>query len=178
MQIDEVLTALQSPVRADLGRLLESYGGALTDEPTAAQDLQQLPQVQGLTGGQALNKAFEYGGEAGKYSAPFQFVTVASYMLANMLLTISRKTNTSSKDIQKEEAAALALKEAAAEVIAAQPKEMQQAAIGYVADYLHHTGRTPLSAQALADSMRQALSEREPRMAAHAAQHRPISAGI
>lgn len=69
VQIDEVLTALQSPVRADLGRLLESYGGALTDEPTAAQDLQQLPQVQGLTGGQALNKAFEYGGEAGKYSA-------------------------------------------------------------------------------------------------------------
>ena len=69
VQIDEVLTALQSPVRADLGRLLESYGGALTDEPTAAQDLHQLPQVQGLSGGQALNKVFEYGGEAGKYSS-------------------------------------------------------------------------------------------------------------
>jgi virulence factor Mce-like protein len=69
VQIDEVLTALQSPVRADLGRLLESYGGALTDKPTAAQDLTQLPQVQGLTGGQALNRVFEYGGEAGKYSA-------------------------------------------------------------------------------------------------------------
>jgi ABC-type transporter Mla subunit MlaD len=69
VQIDEVLTALQSPVRADLGRLLESYGGALTKEPTAAQDLSQLPQVQGLTGGQALNKVFEYGGEAGKYSS-------------------------------------------------------------------------------------------------------------
>ncbi len=69
VQIDEVLTALQSPVRADLGRLLESYGGALTDEPTAAQDLDQLPQVQGLSGGQALNKVFEFGGEAGKYSS-------------------------------------------------------------------------------------------------------------
>jgi phospholipid/cholesterol/gamma-HCH transport system substrate-binding protein len=69
VQIDEVLTALQSPVRADLGRLLESYGGALTDEPTPAQDLHQLPQVQGLSGGQALNKVFEYGGEAGKYSS-------------------------------------------------------------------------------------------------------------
>ncbi len=69
MQIDEVLTALQSPVRADLGRLLEGYGTALTHEPTASEDLTQLPQVQGLSGGQALNKVFQFGGEAGKYSA-------------------------------------------------------------------------------------------------------------
>jgi phospholipid/cholesterol/gamma-HCH transport system substrate-binding protein len=69
VQIDEVLTALQSPVRADLGRLLESYGNALTHEPTEAEDLDQLPQVKGLSGGQALNKAFQYGGAAGKYSA-------------------------------------------------------------------------------------------------------------
>jgi len=69
VQIDELLTALQSPVRADLGRLLESYGKALTHEPTAAEDLTQLPQVQGLSGAQALNKTFEFGGEAGKYSS-------------------------------------------------------------------------------------------------------------
>ena len=69
VQIDEVLTALQSPVRADLGRLLEGYGTALTHEPSAAEDLTQLPQVQGLSGGQALNKVFQFGGEAGKYSA-------------------------------------------------------------------------------------------------------------
>jgi phospholipid/cholesterol/gamma-HCH transport system substrate-binding protein len=69
VQIDELLTALQSPVRADLGRLLESYGDALTAKPTAAQDLSQLPQVQGLSGGQALNKVFEFGGEAGKYGS-------------------------------------------------------------------------------------------------------------
>jgi phospholipid/cholesterol/gamma-HCH transport system substrate-binding protein len=69
VQIDQVLTALQSPVRADLGRLLESYGDALTHEPTPAEDLNQLPQVHGLSGGQALNKVFKYGGEAGKYSS-------------------------------------------------------------------------------------------------------------
>jgi phospholipid/cholesterol/gamma-HCH transport system substrate-binding protein len=69
VQIDEVLTALQSPVRADLGRLLEGYGKALTHEPTAAEDLDQLPSVQGLSGGQALNKTFEFGAEAGKYSS-------------------------------------------------------------------------------------------------------------
>jgi phospholipid/cholesterol/gamma-HCH transport system substrate-binding protein len=69
VQIDEVLTALQSPVRADLGRLLEGYGTALTNEPSAAEDLDQLPQVKGLSGGEALNKTFQFGGEAGKYSS-------------------------------------------------------------------------------------------------------------
>jgi phospholipid/cholesterol/gamma-HCH transport system substrate-binding protein len=69
VQIDEVLTALQSPVRADLGRLLESYGTALTHEPTPEEDLSQLPQVKGLSGAQALNETFQYGGEAGKYGA-------------------------------------------------------------------------------------------------------------
>ena len=69
VQIDEVLTALQSPVRADLGRLLESYGTALTNEPTPAEDLGQLPEVQGKSGAEALNGAFKYGGEAGRYSA-------------------------------------------------------------------------------------------------------------
>jgi virulence factor Mce-like protein len=69
VQIDEVLTALQSPVRADLGRLLESYGTALTNEPTPSEDLTQLPEVRGKSGAEALNGAFQYGGEAGRYSA-------------------------------------------------------------------------------------------------------------
>jgi ABC-type transporter Mla subunit MlaD len=69
VQIDQVLSALQSPVRADLSHLLESYGNALTHEPTAAEDLNQLPEVQGVTGAGALNGAFKYGGEAGRYSS-------------------------------------------------------------------------------------------------------------
>src|SRR6185436_11219921 len=69
VQLDEVLTALQSPVRADLSRLLESYGTALTHEPTAAEDATQLPEVQGKTGAEGLNGAFRYGGPAGRYSA-------------------------------------------------------------------------------------------------------------
>jgi phospholipid/cholesterol/gamma-HCH transport system substrate-binding protein len=69
VQIDEVLTALQAPVRADLSHLLESYGTALTHKPTAAEDEGQLPEVQGKTGAQGLNGAFRYGGDAGKYSA-------------------------------------------------------------------------------------------------------------
>jgi len=69
VQIDEVLSALQSPVRADLSRLLESFGTALTHEPTAAEDATQLPEVQGRTGADALNGALKYGGDAGRYSA-------------------------------------------------------------------------------------------------------------
>lgn len=69
VQIDEVLTALQSPVRADLSRLLESYGTALMNEPTPAEDATQEPSVKGRTGAEALNNVFKYGGDAGRYSA-------------------------------------------------------------------------------------------------------------
>ena len=69
VQIDEVLTALQSPTRADLSRLLESYGTALTHKPTAAEDVTQLPEVRGKSGAEAFNGALKYGGDAGRYSA-------------------------------------------------------------------------------------------------------------
>ena len=69
VQLDEILTALQSPVRADLGRLLEGFGTALNHEPTAAEDATQLPEVQGKTGGEALNGVLHYGGDAGRYGA-------------------------------------------------------------------------------------------------------------
>lgn len=69
VQLDQVLTALQAPVRADLSRLLESYGKALNRKPTPAEDLDQLPEVKGISGAEALNKAFRYGGAAGRYSA-------------------------------------------------------------------------------------------------------------
>jgi virulence factor Mce-like protein len=69
VQIDEVLTVLQSPTRADLSRLLESYGTALTHKPTAAEDVTQLPEVRGKSGAEAFNGALKYGGDAGRYSA-------------------------------------------------------------------------------------------------------------
>jgi virulence factor Mce-like protein len=69
VQIDEVLTVLQSPTRADLSRLLEGLGTAYTHQPTAAEDATQLPEVKGRTGAEALNGAFKYGGDAGRYSA-------------------------------------------------------------------------------------------------------------
>jgi ABC-type transporter Mla subunit MlaD len=69
VQLDEIFTALQSPVRADLSVLLESYGKALTREPSAAEDATQLPEVQGKTGAEGLAGALFYGGPAGRYSA-------------------------------------------------------------------------------------------------------------
>ncbi len=69
VQIDEVLSALQAPVRADLSRLLDGIGKAYTNVPTAAEDKTQLPEVQGRTGAEALNDAFKYGGDAGRYAA-------------------------------------------------------------------------------------------------------------
>jgi phospholipid/cholesterol/gamma-HCH transport system substrate-binding protein len=69
VQLDEILTALQAPVRADFSRVLEGIGTALNHEPTRAEDATQLPEVQGKTGGEALNGALLYGGDAGRYSA-------------------------------------------------------------------------------------------------------------
>ncbi len=69
VQLDEILTSLQSPVRADLSRLLEGFGTALNRKPSAAEDATQLPEVKGKTGAEGLNGAFRYGGPAGRYSA-------------------------------------------------------------------------------------------------------------
>jgi phospholipid/cholesterol/gamma-HCH transport system substrate-binding protein len=69
VQLDEILTALQSPVRADLSRLLGSFGTALNRQPTPAEDKTQLPEVKGKSGAEGLNGALLYGGPAGRYSA-------------------------------------------------------------------------------------------------------------
>ena len=69
VQLDEILTALQSPVRADLGRALSGFGTALNHAPTAAENATQLPEVQGKSGAEALNGVLRYGGNAGRYGA-------------------------------------------------------------------------------------------------------------
>jgi phospholipid/cholesterol/gamma-HCH transport system substrate-binding protein len=69
VQLDQILTALQSPVRADLAQVFEGFGKALNEKPSAAEDARQLPEVQGKTGGEAINGIFKYGGAAGRYGA-------------------------------------------------------------------------------------------------------------
>jgi ABC-type transporter Mla subunit MlaD len=58
VQIDQLLTALNSDTRANLQTFLAEYGDALTRKPTPAEDAQQDPEVRGLNGAQAFNKAF------------------------------------------------------------------------------------------------------------------------
>jgi phospholipid/cholesterol/gamma-HCH transport system substrate-binding protein len=67
VQLDQVLTSLQSPEREDLTAVLEKYGSqALMGKPGRLEDLVLDPAARGLTGAEALRKVFDYGGEAGK----------------------------------------------------------------------------------------------------------------
>ncbi len=57
VQLDQVLSALNSDTRSELQALLASYGTALTHVPTPAEDVSQDPIVRGKTAAQALNDA-------------------------------------------------------------------------------------------------------------------------
>jgi ABC-type transporter Mla subunit MlaD len=64
VQLDQVLDALNTDTRTNLQTFLVEYGQALTRKPTPAQDAEQAPEVRGLNGAQAFNKAFQIGPEA------------------------------------------------------------------------------------------------------------------
>jgi phospholipid/cholesterol/gamma-HCH transport system substrate-binding protein len=69
VQLDQILTTLQAPDRENLSKLLRGYGAALNEEPTAADDQGQDPDIQGETAAEAINDSFRYGGPAGRDSA-------------------------------------------------------------------------------------------------------------
>jgi ABC-type transporter Mla subunit MlaD len=60
VQLDQILTSLQSDNRKDLQDLLKGLGSSLTHRPTAAENVGQDPDVQGETGAQALNQTLKY----------------------------------------------------------------------------------------------------------------------
>jgi phospholipid/cholesterol/gamma-HCH transport system substrate-binding protein len=68
VQLDRVLSALQSNSRANLQTLLQGLGQSLNGKPTAAEDATQDPSVQGLTAGEALNRSLKYAAAAFKAS--------------------------------------------------------------------------------------------------------------
>ncbi len=69
VQLDQVLTALQSDQRADLQVLLQQFGLALTSKPTAAQNATLDPDVRGRSGAQGINLSYTYGPAAFKGTA-------------------------------------------------------------------------------------------------------------
>lgn len=68
VQLDRVLSALQSNSRANLQTLLQGFGSALNGQPTAAQDATQDPTQRGLTAAQSLNQNLNYAAAAFKSS--------------------------------------------------------------------------------------------------------------
>ncbi|MHB8532089.1 MAG: MlaD family protein, partial [Solirubrobacteraceae bacterium] len=58
VQLDQVLNALNTDTRANLQKFLIYYGEGLTKKPNAEENAEQLPEVRGLTGAQALNKTY------------------------------------------------------------------------------------------------------------------------
>ncbi|MHB1835867.1 MAG: MlaD family protein [Solirubrobacteraceae bacterium] len=75
VQLDRVLSALNSGARQNLQTLVQGLGQALNGKPTAAQDATQDPSVRGLTAGQALNKSLDYA------AAAFQASTLVNQAL-------------------------------------------------------------------------------------------------
>ncbi len=68
VQLDRVLSALNSNTRTNLQTLLRGLGASLNGAPTAAEDASQDPSVRGLTAAQALNKSLNYAAGAFKAS--------------------------------------------------------------------------------------------------------------
>src|SRR5918995_577751 len=58
VQLDEVLTALQSDTRQDLKDLLDGLSTALNEKPTAADDRDAHPSARGETGAESFNDAY------------------------------------------------------------------------------------------------------------------------
>jgi len=66
VQLDRVLSALNSNTRENLQTLVQGLGQSLNGQPTATQDAAQDPSVRGLTAAQALNKSLNYAARAFK----------------------------------------------------------------------------------------------------------------
>ncbi|MEZ0294606.1 MAG: MlaD family protein [Solirubrobacteraceae bacterium] len=69
VQLDQVLTSLQSDTRQDLRDVLEGLGTALRSKPTAADDRDADPSARGETAAKSWNDAYEYAGPAARAQA-------------------------------------------------------------------------------------------------------------
>jgi ABC-type transporter Mla subunit MlaD len=92
VQLDEILTALNSPARLNLQLLLEGFGTALTYLPAPADDTDQDPSVQGESAAQALNDTFDYGAAAGRTAAQVNdaFLGTQKHDLSRLIAGLGR----------------------------------------------------------------------------------------
>lgn len=64
VQLDQVLTVLQSDTRNSLRKALDGLGTGLTYKPSRAQDTDADPSARGQSAAESLNHAIEYGPRA------------------------------------------------------------------------------------------------------------------
>jgi hypothetical protein len=64
VQLDEVLTSLQSDTRADLQKLVQGYGDSLNGEPLPGEDADQEQMTQGETAAESLNDSLDTAPDA------------------------------------------------------------------------------------------------------------------
>lgn len=69
VQLDQVLSAVNSDARKGLENVFTEIGTALNTKGTPEENKTQDPEVQDLTGAEALNRAFRYGPEGFKGGA-------------------------------------------------------------------------------------------------------------
>lgn len=69
VQLDRVLSSLNSNARTNLQTLLQGFGAALNDRPSAAADRTADPSQRGLTAAQSLNRSLDYSAAAFRASA-------------------------------------------------------------------------------------------------------------
>jgi ABC-type transporter Mla subunit MlaD len=69
VQLDELLTALQTDDRERLQDLLEGLGDGLSGKPSAADDADQDPSVKGETAAQSLNDSLDHAPDSLRDSA-------------------------------------------------------------------------------------------------------------
>ncbi|HET6449185.1 MAG TPA: MlaD family protein [Conexibacter sp.] len=94
VQLDQLLTALQSDQRADLQTVLQQFGAALDTKATAEQDLTLDADVRGKTGAQGLNGSYTYAPDALKGSAIVNSALLGTepHDLSRMIAAIARLT--------------------------------------------------------------------------------------
>jgi hypothetical protein len=94
VQLDQVLSALQSDTRTNLQKTLEGLGTGLTYKPSKAQDTDADPSARGESAGQSLNDAIRYGERSLKGTAIVAdaFLGTEDHDLSGLIDGLSRTT--------------------------------------------------------------------------------------
>jgi virulence factor Mce-like protein len=92
VQLDEVLTSLQSDTRADLQKLLQGYGDSLNGEPLPGEDADQEPMTRGQTAAESLNDSLDTAPDALRGIAIVNDATLGTELhdLSNLVIGQSR----------------------------------------------------------------------------------------